>query len=266
MTHESRGLTEGAQSLRRAVAILRILASGQERGVRLTDIVAQTGLRRPTVHRILKVLAEEGAAEQDAETRRYLIGAEVPLLGLARTARFPIRAVADPYLRELADALGDTVFLTIRNGLDSICIDRKTGSYPIKVLSLEIGARRPLGSGVSGIAILAGLTSSDASAIIKANAKRFAAHDLTAAKVTERVRAARNRGHAYAEAGLVKGTRAIAVVIPGSIGEPLAAISVAAIASRLGSTRAPIVVSAMNEQVAQISRRLAAIAKSRRKP
>ena len=34
---------------------------------------------------------------------------------------------------------GDTVFLTIRNGFDSICVDRKTGSYPVKVLSIEVG-------------------------------------------------------------------------------------------------------------------------------
>ena len=68
------GRTEGAQSVRRAVAILRILATGQERGVRLTDIVGQSGLNRPTVHRLLRVLAEEGAVEQDPDSRRYLVG------------------------------------------------------------------------------------------------------------------------------------------------------------------------------------------------
>ncbi len=257
--------TEGAQSVRRALALLRILATGQERGVRLTDIVEESGLNRPTVHRLLKVLAEEGAVEQDAQSRRYLVGQEVTLLGLARSARFPIRAVADPYLRHLADELGDTVFLSIRSGFDSICIDRKLGHYPVKVLSLEVGGRRPIGVGVSGIAMLSLLPADEAAGITHANAQRLEAHGLTDAKLLERVKAARARGYAFAESGLVKGTRAVAIAIPDPSGDSLAAISVAAVADRLTSARLPGVVAAIREQVGLISRRIAANAKSRAK-
>lgn len=256
--------TEGAQSVRRAVAILRILARGQERGVRLTDIVGESGLNRPTVHRLLKVLAEEGAVEQDSESRRYMVGQEVSLLGLARSARFPIRAIADPYLRHLADEVGDTVFLTIRSGFDSICIDRKTGAYPVKVLSLEVGARRPLGVGVSGIAILACLPSVEAHAIIDANAQRLDGHDLTAAKLLERVRLARAKGHAFSDSGLVKGTRAVAIAIHDPAGTPIAAISVAAIADRLANPRLGEVIAAIREQVDLIARRLVTLSRARK--
>ena len=72
--------------------MLRLLAAGQEMGVRLTDLAANSGLKRATLHRILRVLVEEGAVEQDPETRHYLIGPEVSLFGLARMGRFPIRA------------------------------------------------------------------------------------------------------------------------------------------------------------------------------
>jgi len=124
---------DGAQSIRRALAVLRIVAAGQELGVRLTDVVRGSGLNTPTVHRILRVLVDEGACEQDAATRRYLIGSEVSLLGLARSARFPLRALAEPQLRYLSETLGDTTFLTIRNGDDSVCLDRWTGSFPVIV-------------------------------------------------------------------------------------------------------------------------------------
>ena len=257
--------TEGARSVRRAIAILRILATGQERGVRLTDIVEESGLNRPTVHRILRVLAEEGAVEQDTESRRYLIGAEVSLLGLARTARFPIRGIADPYLRHLADAIGDTVFLTIRSGFDTICIDRKTGDYPIKVLSLEVGARRPLGVGVGGVALLAGLSSDEAASIIKMNEQRFASHELGVAKLHERVRSARARGYAFTDSGLVKGTRAVAVAVLDPADGPVAAISIAAMADRLSNARLPSVVAAMKEQANLVSRRLGSVAKARKR-
>ncbi|HSV46944.1 MAG TPA: helix-turn-helix domain-containing protein, partial [Ramlibacter sp.] len=42
------GAADGGQSVRRALAVLRLVASGQERGVRLTDIAAMSGLSRPT--------------------------------------------------------------------------------------------------------------------------------------------------------------------------------------------------------------------------
>jgi DNA-binding IclR family transcriptional regulator len=135
--------TEGARSIRRAIHVLRLLAAGQERGVRLIDLVGASALPRPTVHRILRVLLEEGAVEQDRASRRYMIGPEASLLGLARKAIFPIRALADPSLEHLCRQVGDTVFLTIRSGLDSVCVDRRVGSYPLQVLALEIGARRP---------------------------------------------------------------------------------------------------------------------------
>ncbi len=254
----------GAQSIRRAVKVLRTLAVGQERGVRLTDIVAECGLTQATVHRILRVLIEEGAVEQDGLTRRYLIGQEVSLLGLARVARFPIRAIAETCLAHLGDEIGDTAFLTIRSGVDSICVDRKTGSYPIKVLSIEVGARRPLGVGVGGLALLAHLPDEEAAEVIRANERRLAQHRITPARLAERIRVTRARGYAYADVGVVKGTRAVAVIVRSPAGAPLAAISIAAISERLDARRLPGVVAMMQDQSAQITRRIAEIERARR--
>jgi DNA-binding IclR family transcriptional regulator len=255
--------TGGAQSIRRAVAVLRILATGQERGVRLADVVAAGGLNRPTAHRILKVLAEEGAVEQDPETRRYLVGREVSLLGLARGARSPVRAAAEPYLSHLAEQLGDTVFLTVRSGADTIGVDRKMGAYPVQVRALDIGARRPLGVGVAGVMLLACLPEREAEDLVRANAQRLVQYQLTAARLLERVKAARLKGHAYAETGLVKGTSALAVPVMGPGREALAAISVAAIADRLPPGRAAAVAVQVRAQAELVSRRLAAMVRRR---
>lgn len=258
----ARQVAGGAQSLRRAMAVLRILAVGQEHGVRLTDIVEESGLNRPTVHRILRVLLEEGAVEQDMQTRKYLIGQEVSLLALARTARTPVRAVAEPFLQHIAEKAGDTVFLTIRSGFDSICVDRKTGNYPVKVLSIEIGARRPLGVGVGGLVLLAYLPRAESAAITRANAQRLAHHGLSASKLNERVRATRVKGYAYTEVGVVRGTKALAVPVLGPEGEAVAAISIAAISDRIPQARATSLVSLMTQQAALVSRRLADLAKA----
>jgi len=246
------------------VKILRILAVGQEQGMRLTDIVNESRLNRPTVHRILRVLVEEGAVEQDPDTRRYMIGQEVSLLGLARTRRFPIRSIADPFLRHISEQAGDTVFLTIRSGFDSICVDRKVGSYPVKVLSIEVGARRPLGVGVGGLVLLSFLPEEEAASIIKANELRLAQHKISVARLTERLKATRTKGYAYTDVGVVLGTRALAVPVFNQAHEAVAAISVAAIADRLSAARLPALVSLMQQQAGLISRRLAEISRSRK--
>ncbi len=121
------------QSVRRTMAVLRLVACGQEQGVRVSDIAAMSGLSRPTVHRLLKVLVQETAVEQDPLTRRYLIGPELALLGLARASRFPIRTIAEPFLRALAEQIGDAVFISVRHGADSVCIGRYLGHHGIQV-------------------------------------------------------------------------------------------------------------------------------------
>lgn len=249
----------GAQTVRRAVVLLRLVACGQERGVRLADLVHMSGWSRPTVHRLLKALLQEGVVEQDADTRRYLIGPEIGLLGLARPRRLPLLALAEPYLAELAEQVGDTVFLSVRQGSDSICIGRKTGHHPIQVLSIEVGVRRPLGLGVSSIALLACLPAGESEAIVQGNALRLGVAGEDAGKVLARVSRARATGVAHAPVGLMPGTSAVAMPILAEGAVALGALTVTAMAERLGAQRLPMVVEALRDRAAAIARRAAEV-------
>jgi DNA-binding IclR family transcriptional regulator len=111
------------------------------------------------------------------------------------------------------ESLGDTAFLTIRNGTDSVCIDRRPGSFPVKVLSIEIGARRPLGVGVSGLVLLASLPADEAADLVRRNTRRLEALHVDPAELLERAVRTRAQGYAYAPLGVVPGSRAIAVPI-----------------------------------------------------
>lgn len=255
--------SQGVQSVRRALAVLRLVATGQEQGVRLTDIATMSGLSRPTVHRLLRVLMEETAVEQDASTRRYLVGHELSLLGLARTDRFPLRAIAEPYLQALADEVGDTVFLSMRHGADSVCIARHLGNHPIQVLSINLGVRRPLGASVSGIVLLAALEPGTAEQLTRANATRLALQQRSVDDVLRMVRAARSAGHAYASHGVMPGTAALAVPVDDTHGHVLGAISIAALADRLERKRVPAVLERMQRQARLITRRHAEVQAAR---
>lgn len=258
------GKTLGARSIRRALAILRILATGQEHGVRITDIVRQTGFNRPTVHRILRVLIEEEAVEQDPNTRRYMVGPEVSLLGMSRAARVPVKSVAEPYLRHIAEQCGDSVFLTIRSGFDSICVDRKTGNYPVKVLSIEVGARRPLGVSVSGLVLLAFADPDDSEEVILGNEQRFTSHGLVLGEVRRRITETRSLGYAYSEVGVVPGTRALALPILNADHQLVASVAVSAMADRLSPERIASLVPLIRRQAELIAKRLSEVQARRR--
>lgn len=227
----------GAQSLRRALSVLRVVAAGREAGLPLSEVLQATGLTRPTAHRLVSVLIEEGIIEKRAKSKRYAIGHQVPELALARQSRSALMVTAEPHLMGLTREVGDTVFLTIRTGLDALCVARLIGTYPIQVLSIEVGARRPLGVSSAGIAILAALSPAEARQIIYENQVRFGSYRTTPSIALDQIAAARRMGYGIHHMGLVPGTKAISATIRELNGRPLAAVTIAAIRNRLGPRR-----------------------------
>jgi DNA-binding IclR family transcriptional regulator len=246
----------GVQSIRRVISILRVLAAGQEMGVRSVDIAAQAQLKHSTVQRMLRALVEEEMVEQSPETRRYFVGSEAVLLGLARGTPLRIRAVADASLTALCDASGDSVYLTVRTGADSICIDRKIGAHPIQVLSAGIGIRRPLGLGVGGLVLLASESDQEVDRIIERNLLRLAEKGLSRRQLLDRVETTRARGFGYAEVGIVPGTRAVSVPVLSRDGKAVAAISVSTVSSRLSAVRTRELVRIMREHSEHVTKKL----------
>src|SRR5918993_5989553 len=137
------GRLSGTQSIERALTLIREIAAHNRSGSRLLDLATRTGLQRPTVHRMLQCLTLENMVQQDPETHRYYLGRMVFELGLTAAPRYNLREICHPAMSRIAEATGDTVFLTQRSGLDAVCVDRHEGTFPIKTFTLEIGTRRP---------------------------------------------------------------------------------------------------------------------------
>src|SRR5256885_14029580 len=71
----------------------------------------------------------------------------------------------------------DTCYLTLRSGFDAVCLDRREGLSPIRVLTLDVGSRRPLGVGAAGLAILLRLSDGEAESLIQAAGPRLARYN-----------------------------------------------------------------------------------------
>lgn len=254
----------GAQSIRRAFDVVRLLAGNAPAGLRLVDIAQRVGLHHSTTHRLLRALEQEGVVERDINARAYTIGAEVVWLGLGATGRVPIRAAAAPVLDWLSEAVGDAVFLTVRSGPDSICADRRIGSHPIQVLSIAVGSRRPLGVSQGGRAILAFLPPDEAAAAIAQNMARLTEFDVSQDLLMETIASARKAGFMCSDGVTVRDTRVIAVPVLDIVNKPIAAISIIAPRRRIPSSRIPKLVAVLTEAAAEISQRVVESRKSRR--
>ena len=260
---EAPGALSGTQSIERALWLLREIAAHNRTGSRLLDLSTRTGLQRPTVHRMLKCLVAEGMVQQDPDSHRYYLGSMVFELGLTAAPRFNLREICHPSLTRIAEATGDTVFLTQRSGLDGVCLDRHEGTFPIKTFTLEIGMRRPLGVGIGSLAILSALPEEEIKHVINSNAPRLTEHGLTAASLLGQVRRAQKLGYALRENPSLAGVRSMGYAIHNSSGVVFAALSVSAISSRMTEKRVLELATLLKSEVRQIEKQLAAASEGR---
>ncbi|WOH60182.1 IclR family transcriptional regulator [Bradyrhizobium sp. BWC-3-1] len=216
----------GTQSIQRAVAVLRILATAREAGLGLTDISKQAELTRPTTHRILSVLISEGIVERRQGSQRYLIGEQVSLLALSRRTRDHLLDIVNPHLQAAVGELGDTGFLTRIVGLETVCIARQLGSYPSQALTWDVGERRPLGVSNAGIAILSGMQTDAAREVITTNRSRFPRYGLSTEAIFREVAMARSKGFANRAISLIPGASPVSVTIRSSDGVARGALTI----------------------------------------
>ena len=229
----------GTQSIDRAIGLLLQVARADADGARLTDLVASSGLAKPTVGRVLGALVRAGLLDQDDASRRYHLGPESHVLGTLSARRFGIHARAMDGLARLSQTTGDTTFLSIRRDVDVVCLHREEGPFPIRSHVLQVGDRHPLGVGAASLAVLAALPDDDVEAAIEANASTIA-EKYTAYSprlLREAVARTRRDGYALNPGLLMKGSWGIGVAVCGKDGRPTCALSLAAIEGRLDEAR-----------------------------
>jgi DNA-binding IclR family transcriptional regulator len=227
----------GTQSIQRAVAVLRILATARDTGLGLTEISVQAALPHPTAHRILRILIAEGIVEQKPGTRRYVIGEQIPLLALSRRTRDPLLDVVVPHLKAAVGEIGDAGFFTRRAGFDTVCVARQLGAYPVQVLAWDVGERRPLGVSNAGVAILSGMQTDALRGVLAKNRSRLSGYGVSKDAILQEVALARERGYAARTRSLTPGASAVSVLIRSSNGAALGAMTINAVSYRLSPRR-----------------------------
>src|SRR5207237_754279 len=141
------------QSIDRATAILKALASGPRR-LGVSELADRLGLARPTVHGLLQTLQAHGFVEQDRHSDKYQLGPGLLQLGYSYLDLNELRARSITYADHLATRTGAAVRVGVMHGSSVVVVHhvfRPDAAFGV----LEVGLQLPLHASALGKAVLA---------------------------------------------------------------------------------------------------------------
>lgn len=222
---------DGTQAIRRAVTILKIIASGGRAGVTLSHVSKTLQLPRSTTHRILKCLAAEGLIDQDPTQHGYSVGHLAYELGLAVVRDFHGTTQWSALVDTVAQRTRHTAYLLARSGTDAVCVHKAESRGALRVVPVDVGQRRPLGVGAGALALLASFEPADIARIARSLVPSLYRYtQLTADLVIQDALCAKERGFAVSRGRVFSEVVGIGFVLP-PINAARLAISIAAPAS-----------------------------------
>lgn len=142
------------KTLLKGLNVLEKLAWLDGRVLTLDELAAEMGLTRSNTHRTLQTLAHAGYVRRDPETGGYHCTLKMFELGARQLHQLDVRKLAPPFLRELARLTGETVHLSVLDGMDVVYIDKIDSPQPLLAYS-TIGGRAPAYAVATGKALLA---------------------------------------------------------------------------------------------------------------
>lgn len=178
--------------------MLKLVGNHHPQGVRLKDLIAETGQDRSTVHRLLACLVDEGFLERTSPSKSYRLGMEAMQLGLISAGMTSVVDRFKPVMQRLARQSGDTVYLIVRSGDYALCLHRELGPYPVKALVIEPGSRRLLGVSAVGMSILSSLTDDAVQTHFARHEEAYGRLRMTQDKLMRAVRETRRQGYSEA--------------------------------------------------------------------
>ncbi|MCD0504248.1 IclR family transcriptional regulator [Bordetella petrii] len=142
------------KTLLKGLMVLETVSKHDGRMPNLDEVAQMCGLSRSNAHRTLQTLAHAGYVVRDQDTGGYRSTLKMFELGARQLTSMDVRNLATPLMRALAAQTGETVHLSVLDGLDVVYIDKIDSPQPIRAYSV-IGGRAPAYAVATGKALLA---------------------------------------------------------------------------------------------------------------
>ena len=249
----------GVQSVDRALLIIETLAEDDE-GYRLSDLSVRTGLSTSTVHRLLATLEKRRFVQFDRYESKWHVGVQSFAVGATFARRRNFAAQAMPYLRKLRDQTRETANLAVVDDESIIVLTRMESREIMRSLTKVGGRVAMVASGV-GKAVLATYSDEDVNAIIcRQGMPRLTEKSIVRpGELFKQLQMIRQQGYAIDDEEARIGLRCVAAVVFNDCGEPLAAISVSGMTSRVTAERLPALGKIVREVAAELTAALGGV-------
>lgn len=238
----------------RLFSLLELIAARDEL-VTLQGLVEETGMPKPTLHRMLQQLEGAGLLVRQGDGRRYATGPRLRRLAENLLLNSSHHAAQHAVLSHLVAELRETCNLTTLSGGEVVYLDRVETSEPLRFY-LRPGSRVPAHCSASGKMLLSQLSPAQRGRLLgHAPLRRYTAKTITDPADLERALAGcRRDGFSFDDEEFLPGLVCVAVLVPSRSGRSNLAVAVQAPIMRLTVDKALQVLPALQRAAQAISR------------
>jgi len=227
------------KSSARSMDILSHIAAKHD-PVTITEISHALGIPKSSAFELLYTLIEKGYLEfADRNLKTFKLGIKVFQVGLAFLARTDVHREARPLLEALMASCKETAFLAVESNGQLVYLDKVEGTSSVRT-SATLGSRNPMHCTGLGKALLAAYSDSKVEEIVRAaGMPSRTEYTITKLSALQRdLETTRQRGYAIDDRESEREVFCVAASISDMSGRPVAAISIASLASKmLGNPR-----------------------------
>jgi DNA-binding IclR family transcriptional regulator len=249
----------GTQAVQRAIALL--FAFTDEHPYWSASALAQAvGLNRATTYRLLTALESMQLVQQDSATELYRLGAGAIAIGGRAVRVNPLRTVALPFLRELAEASGETVSLEVLVETDVLVVEEVSGKHVFSGLqghTRTVGYRWQALATSSGRVLLAHSSPSTLTQALSHPLTAFTSATVTDSSLLQQaVSQAGRAGFASVQDQLEIGYTALAAPIFQADGQAVAAVAISLPSVRANPAHLSAILNQLKRTAQNISQQL----------
>lgn len=198
----------------RLFALLEVIAQ-KDAPFTLQAMVEETGLPKPTMHRMLQQLEGAGILQREGNGRHYGTGQRLMRLAENTLLNSTTHGARHAVLRQLVDEIGESCNITAFSGSEVLYLDRVETAAPLRFY-LHPGSRVPAHCSATGKLFLSQMSPSQRRRLLDATPlERFTQNTHTSfeslEKETEQVRA---QGYAFDNEEFLPGLLCLGVLVP----------------------------------------------------
>ncbi|WP_368861192.1 IclR family transcriptional regulator [Frankia sp. AgB32] len=226
--------------IRRATQLLTAFTPDRP-ALTLTQLARRAGLPLTTTHRLAGELVENGLLERDV-AGAYHIGLRLWEIASLAPRGLGLRELALPHMEDLFAVVQNNVQLAVRDGVESVWIERIGGRNAVPLLT-RVGGRFPLHPTGAGRVLLAHAPVDVQEEVLASPLARYTPRTITGPRELRRLLAdVRAHGFAVNDRQVCPDTLSVGAPVRCVTGEVVAAVSVVVPASSASAAAlAPVV-------------------------